>query len=496
MNKSIAIVPFFCKRIFIKRNENIIWLLLLNIFIAFCQFLTYMIIDRLLGKEFIGIWALVIATTAFVQIASFGFSTGLVRYIPELLIQQDYSRLNKMIGTVNFLMITLSLPVLIILFFPAKIYAHHLLNEQQFKAFETTLIWVASAMVINNLFSVYSSVFDGFQKFGKRSIIQISGWIVFVVTTYFIIPTFGLQGVGIALLFQNVWQYVLALIFIHREKFLNNPLSVSFDSASFKLISSFGFKYQSIGVLSVFLDPIIKYFITRNIGLSGTANFELANKITIQLRNLLVSTNQILVPKLVTENSKGNLNLFFSATVQKNTTHSIFLGLITLFFSPVAIWLFFNKIDSTLITIIAVMNVGWVFNMITSPHYYSSIALDKVGSLVSLHVTSALFTIFSYLIIDRTTAHQYYYILIPTISLILGSVYNSFVLFKLKNSFFWLRSSQFLLFLLISFFVIIIPYYNLFQLYIMLTLGVLLMLLMNHKKLKQAIITCSLFTTK
>ena len=130
MIKSITSLILVFKNSILKISRNVIWLLGLNVFIAICQFSAYAIISRSLGKEYLGVWALVIATTTIGQISSFGFSSGLVRYIPELVVNNRKSELSKMVSTVNFSNLLISLPVLFILFFPAKLYAKHLLDTK------------------------------------------------------------------------------------------------------------------------------------------------------------------------------------------------------------------------------------------------------------------------------------------------------------------------------------------------------------------------------
>ena len=70
--------------------------------IALSQFIVYALINKNLGKEFLGVWSLVVAATSIGQISSFGFSNSLVRYLPEMLLNNEKEDITKMLGTVNF----------------------------------------------------------------------------------------------------------------------------------------------------------------------------------------------------------------------------------------------------------------------------------------------------------------------------------------------------------------------------------------------------------
>jgi len=99
-------------------NKNTIWLIVLNMVIALNQFIVYALINKNLGKEFLGVWSLVVAATSIGQISSFGFSNSLVRYLPEMLLSKEKGDIIKMLGTVNFSNFILSLPILFLCIFP------------------------------------------------------------------------------------------------------------------------------------------------------------------------------------------------------------------------------------------------------------------------------------------------------------------------------------------------------------------------------------------
>ena len=459
MIKSITSLILVFKNSILKISRNVIWLLGLNVFIAICQFSAYAIISRSLGKEYLGVWALVIATTTIGQISSFGFSSGLVRYIPELVVNNRKSELSKMVSTVNFSNLIISLPVLFILFFPAKMYAQHLLNTSDYHVFEQSIVWVMIGMFINNLFSVYSAIFDGFQKFYTRCIIQISGWIIFLIGIIMLIPSFGLQGVAIAFLLQSIWQLFSSVIILIQQRIIKNPFSIYFDKKSFKLISSFGIKSQSISILVIFFDPVIKYFITKNLGLTATANFELSNKIVLQTRNLLASANQVLIPKFVLHRKTNTHEPYFEKVMKRNLVISITLGVFICLISPFINLFLLNRFDKDLMVCMILINFGWVCNMITSVHYNASIGLDKLNKLIIVHLIYAVTAIVGYLLLQQFSHLKTLFYFAPALSLFLGSLYNSFSLSKvLPSSTSWLKSDLFLFFILMSIAIILIPF--------------------------------------
>lgn len=446
-------------RVGAKITKNIGWLIGLNIVIALSQFIVYSLINKNLGKEMLGVWSLVVAATSIGQISSFGFSNSLVRYLPEMLLKNQKADITKMLGTINFSNFFFTLPILLLLYFPAVQYAAHLLNQQQLLIFKSVIPLSMAGLFINTLFFVYSYLLDAMQKYYLRSIVQIAGWIFFLILSVILMPEYGLKGVAVAFFIQNILQFVVIITVVYNTRTLQKIYPVNFNKKSFSHISSFGLKSQVINVLVIFFDPLVKFFITKNIGITATGNYEISNKIVMQARNLLVSTNQVIIPKIVLHKNSGTENNYFNEISTKNIFFSVSAGMLILLFAPVAVYFFSNQYDNNLMQCIIILNLGWVCNMITSTHYYSCIGLDKMGRLVIYHMILSITVILLYLFLNRYLHWKSLYFAVPSAALFIGSIYNSYSLSKkIPKSFLWLRSDIFLYFIFVSCILLVINY--------------------------------------
>jgi hypothetical protein len=322
------------------------------------------------------------------------------------------------------------------------------------------ILWSTFGLFINNLFSVYACLFDGFQKFYIRCLIQISGWILYVISTIYLLPMYGLKGVGISFCVQNVWQLFWGVFAVRATKTLSSGFCFQFDKTSLKKIFSFGAKSQSIGVLAIFFDPLIKYFISKKFGLTGTANYELSNKIVLQGRNLLVNVNQIITPKIVIKNIEGSINDYFKDILDKNILYSVTISLLVLLIAPYFTLLFSSHFDRTLITCITIINFGWCCNMITSVHYYSAIGLDKMYSIIGVHLLCALTSSALFILLNIFQINSIFLcFFVPSLSLFVGSFYNSIALSKqIRKATYWIVSSPFLYFAITTTLLLILPF--------------------------------------
>ena len=290
------------------------------------------------------------------------------------------------------------------------------------------------------------------QKYYLRSVLQIAGWLFFLFLSILLMPRYRLLGVAIAFFAQSVLQFVIILFIINKRNLLQKVYPVHFDKASFCKVSSFGVKSQLINVLVIFFDPLVKFFITKYIGLTSTGIYEISNKIVMQARNLSVSTNQVIVPKIILHKNAGTGNRYFNQISKRNNLFSISAGMLILLFSPLAVYFFSSHDDNTLMQCVIILNLGWVCNMITSVHYYCCIGLDEIGRLVIYHLILSITVIVFYLGLSYYSPIKLLYFSVPSIALFLGSIYNSYALSKkIEISFSWLKSGLLLYFGLVSF---------------------------------------------
>lgn len=470
---------------FLINKVNIASLIALSLTIALCQFCVYALINYKLGKEMLGVWSLVIAATSIGQISNFGFGNSLVRFLPEMFLKKENSGVQKMIGTINSASFLLVLPVLVILYFPAAYYGRVLLNAGQYAIFQPLMILSLITLFINNLFLVYSYTFDSLEKHYVRVSVQIFGWILFLILSFLLLPYFGLTGVAIAMLVQNVIQLFIILFLIAKTGILKRIFPLGFDRKSFRKIYSFGIHSQAISILSIFFDPIIKFFITANLGLTATGTYEIANKIAIQLRNLLVSANQVIIPRIIIHRNKNTESLFFRKISSTNSFLAVTAGMVVILIAPIATYFFSTKFDWTLVQCILLLNLGWTFNSITSVHYYSAIGLDKISKLVISHLIQALVILVLYLFLQSYSQNILLYFIVPSIALFAESIYNSYFMKKsIIGSFKWLKSANLFYFVMSSLVLISLFQYSNYILLILFPAFILIYIYMIFTRLK------------
>lgn len=236
-----------------NRHKNVIWILILNIVTALCQFIIYRYIIKFLGIESMGVWSLVIAATAIGQISNFGFSNGLIKYIPELIISNDKKGIQQFTGTANIANIALSAPLLVALYVPTLWFADSILTPEQLHLFKQIIPWCMLSILLNNIASVFAFLFDGFQLFFVRSMIQSAGFVVFLIVGLILASIEGLPGIAQALCCQSLFVLISYSLVARNKNLTESYFPLLFNKPAFRQLFSFGMKFQLISLLNIFL---------------------------------------------------------------------------------------------------------------------------------------------------------------------------------------------------------------------------------------------------
>ena len=405
-----------------SNKKNVLWLLLFNVVSIFTQFLVYRIIFKHLGAEQMGIWSLLSAATTLGLISNFGFGSGLIKYTAEAVANQDKANIQLLAGTANISNIFLSLPFVVLFYYVSIFFAKPILANHQLIQFKYILPYCMLALYINNIASTFLALLDGYNNFTKRCIIQILGFVLYGSISITFIAKYNLAAVSYALCFQALGVFIASVYLVFKSGITVSILPLQFDKIVFKRLLNYGMKFQLINVLVFLFDPIIKFFITKNFGLPSTATYELASKLVIQVRTIVVNLLQVMVPHVASLKNIPELQLYVAKRINLNTFLSLNTVIAMLFAIPIASFFFTGFFSSSFIVCSLILLVGWFSNMVIAPLYFTCLGLEKLTLLISQHFLISIITISLFVIIG-TTLNNNLSFLIPSIALAVGSFF-------------------------------------------------------------------------
>lgn len=364
-----------------------------NAILSICQvlvgggtyFFLYTMLLRHLGSEKLGTWSVVLSTTAIANVANIGISSSIVKYISGYSLGQDDGVINSLIKT-SFISISCFMGVVtFVLFVLSYICMPIVLPTSAIEEGRSLLPLSFLSLWLGSLASIFLSSLDGLHFSSLRSIIYIVTSIFFLLMGYFLMSLFGLMGVAIAQFIQALFLCVLSFfgVKIVFRSFSIFPLL--WDKEVFKAIYKYSVEFQIIGICQLLYDPITKFLLSRYGGLSFVGYYEMSSRLVVQIRALIVSANQILVPSIVSK-SVNNQDVMYAKTFTIVMLLTLPLFTAISIFCPYISYYWIGKIEPQFILSLSMVTLGWLINIMSTPAYFSCVGLGDLKWILISHV--------------------------------------------------------------------------------------------------------------
>ena len=249
-----------------------------------------------------------------------------------------------------------------------------------------------SAFFLNALTSVFASVIDGLNLIYFRNIIYALASILFLITSWLLLKRFNFVGLIYSQLIQSTVLLISCFMLVVLRLKGFSLTRFYFNKNTFKQIISDGLKFQLIGITLLFFDPVSKYCLMRFGGLSAVGFYEMANRLISQLRSVIVSANQVIVPLIAKEDlsSSNSIIRYYHKTIRVTGVLSLCLLIFVFIYSPLISLVWLGSTNFYFIFSLIVLSVGWCFNIFSVPAYYFYIGLGDLKWNVVSHLVLAV----------------------------------------------------------------------------------------------------------
>lgn len=261
-------------------------------------FLLYRYLLQELGSDKVGIWAIVLATASASRISEMGFTGSAVKFTAQYLARGEADRAAGVIqttvitiGVILAGVLTIGYPVIIWLmakFIPVA----NLPSAYSILPYALVSVWIGAVA------GVYTSGLEGCQRIDLRAWVSMSVAILFLGFTWILVPRYGLVGLAWAQIGQGGSMLIGSWLLLQRELPALPLLPSGWRYALFREMFQYGANFQVTSIFSMLFEPVTKALMAKYGGLSLTAYYEMANRMVIQFRSLLVAANQVVVPRI------------------------------------------------------------------------------------------------------------------------------------------------------------------------------------------------------
>ena len=335
-------------------------------------FFLYRYLLDVLGPEKLGVWSVVLASTSMTKIANLGLSGSVVKFVATYRARDDHDSVSKLLQTA-MLAIGGAIGILLIGLYPfASSLLTYVIDSPERMADAIKILPYAFISVwLSAMYGVVLSGLDGFQRIDIRGSIMMGSAVGHAVLSYLLVGQFGLTGLAFAQLAQYLVTLAVALFFL--RKLIRIPwLPRHWNSKLFMEMFFYGLSFQVMGFAVMLFDPVTKGLLAKFGGLSMVGYYELASRLVMQVRALVVSTNQVLVPAVADLHERAPEEV---SRIYKLSTQAVFFVSVPVFAllflcAPQIASLWLGVQPAAFTTSVRLLAVGAFFNTLVGPTFF------------------------------------------------------------------------------------------------------------------------------
>ena len=351
---------------------------------AVLMFLLYRYLLHQLGPEKLGVWSLVLASGTLTRLADFGLGGSVIKFVASDLGAKNPARAAQTVA-MSAAAIGLFMGFICIVTYPLFYFGlKKIITDVNLQPVALALLpWALLSLWVAAIAQVFLGTLDACQKGALRVAINIASSCVQLLACYFIVPRFGLGGLGFVQIAQSLLTMLLALWFVIR--IFKLPVSAWFkpDRQRFMESLQYGGSIQIGAIAQLLFDPTVKVLLSHFGGLSSTGYYEAANRAVLQARSLIVSAYQMLVPYLAHRMGEGDFNRDQIAN-SYSRAHGLILAIIVPYFSilfvvlPSFLTLWIGRVEPVFIVFGLICVVGWALNTFNVSSYMIYVAMGRL----------------------------------------------------------------------------------------------------------------------
>lgn len=350
---------------------------------ALLMFELYRFIVREIGIEHLGIWSLVLAMSTLIRLAEIGVGASASRFVALYLGREE---INQAATTVafGFLFVAGTVGIACLAFEPAVRWLVDIgIEHQANKEIAESLIgWTLLAVWLSAIAAVLASSLDGMQRADLRVFGVLGGSLVQLLLAYWFLPTMGVEALGPIQVAMAAVQLGLLFLFAFGCLFQLGARVLEWNTSRIRDLFKFSMGLQLTAVGQFLFEPTIRWSLTLFAGLQVVGYYELSSRAVIQLRQVISSAFQMLVPHVA-----NRLGTDFQS--QSEIRHAyervarVLLVVITPYYLLIASVLPFfmslwaGEYSVLLISIAYTSFCGWLLNSLAIPAYMMYMALGK-----------------------------------------------------------------------------------------------------------------------
>lgn len=365
---------------------------------ALSLFAIFRVSIEIYSAALIGCWALIQGLFLVARVADTGAGSNVARVLANNRLEEKILPLRPLINAA--LSIT-TIPVMAIsaaLIFPITWYVTSRFGED-LPAEQILILTVLSAIysVFSCSATIVLSIVEGMGRLDLKNYVNIGGNAVILIVAYPALSYLGPAGLGIVYLVMSLTQLLAALFVVSTVYRRARLVAKEVEEVGFvglvRALWRENLKLSYIALLRLSFEPVTKLLLSFVADLQSIAAFELAIRVTTQVRTVVQAASQ---PLLVVGSGRrsshdraGVENVFwkYNALIALSTGVLIELQILG---APVLASLGLGSISIDFIIFFTILVVANALNSIGLPGYFLQVSSGKLQPLTRIHFVMAI----------------------------------------------------------------------------------------------------------
>jgi O-antigen/teichoic acid export membrane protein len=375
-------------------KRNAMWSIAEIVISGISLFLLYKYVVFFLGLKALGIWSLVLASTSLVRLSDLGGAAGLSRFVALALTKNDRINVRDFVETSLIANLCIYICASVLFAIPLSWGMRFLVPLDAVAQAKTLLPYALASFALLNINSVTLSALIGIQRTDIKCKIVILSLIVQIMAVMATVPYVGLIGMALGQIAQYLVSVVLSWLAFRS---LVGPsiipiLPRRFNRHVFSQLFSFGIKLQLMNLVSFFFEPLTKFVVSAVCGLPALGIFEMAYRLVLQARHLIVSPMQQLVPAFahLNETDRSETGRLYTRAVMEAVLMGTSIFILIAVASPLISRAWIGTYDPTFMVFASLLCLGWLVNALGTPAYLLGISSGRVRWNITGHLITTL----------------------------------------------------------------------------------------------------------
>lgn len=339
-----------------------------------CVFLSYRLLIADAGLASLGLWSLLMVFGGVAASFDVSGASALARSVARH--DQEFPDTTRasVIHTVLLTSVAINALLVMALLAVAPAALPGLIAADQLAAAWALMPWVAAVMVTTPLAIGVSSSIDGLMRADQRAMLASAAAIIGLAVAWIAIPRIGVVGIAVAQCVQQGVVIAGGWLILRRHIAGLGWLPLRWRQSVFRRTTGYAVKLNLIGVLGLLLEPLTKYCINAAGGTTAVGIYELAARLAVQLRNLVVSSTTPLIPAFAEGAGAGDAR--FADLLHRAQGYVVYaalaVALLSLIAAPIMCLIILGEISVAVLRTNALLALGWSINIFSLPLYLAA----------------------------------------------------------------------------------------------------------------------------